>query len=162
MSDSLRPHGLQPTRLLCPWDFPGSSTGVDCHFLLQGIFLTQGLNPGLPYCRHTLYRLSHQGSHNTVSILHTWTYMFLSKYDYASFVTCTPGPWAHASECVCTQLYPTLCNPRRCSSSGSSVHGSFQEDWSGLSFPPPEDLPNPGMEPESLASPALADGFFTN
>ena len=33
---SLRPHRLQPTRLLCPWDFPGNSTGVDCHFLLQG------------------------------------------------------------------------------------------------------------------------------
>ena len=35
MSDSLRPHGLQPTRLLCPWDFPGKSTGVGCHCLLQ-------------------------------------------------------------------------------------------------------------------------------
>ena len=35
--DSLRPHGLQPTRLLCPWDFPGKDTGVDCHFLLQGM-----------------------------------------------------------------------------------------------------------------------------
>ena len=34
MSDSLRPHGLQPTRLLCPWDFPGKSTGVGCHHLL--------------------------------------------------------------------------------------------------------------------------------
>ena len=54
MSDSLRPHGLWPTRLLCPWDFPGNSTGVDCHFLLQGIFPTQGLNPGLPHCRQTL------------------------------------------------------------------------------------------------------------
>ena len=32
MSDSSRPHGLQPTRLLCPWDFPGKSTGVGCHF----------------------------------------------------------------------------------------------------------------------------------
>ena len=62
VSDSLRPHGLQPTRLLCPWDFPGNSTGVDCHFLLQGIFPTQGLNPGLPHCRQTLYHLSHQGS----------------------------------------------------------------------------------------------------
>ena len=38
MSDSLRSHGLQPTRLLCPWDFPGNSTGVDCHFLLQQMF----------------------------------------------------------------------------------------------------------------------------
>ena len=34
MSDSVRPHGLQPTRLLCPWDFPGKSTGVGCHCLL--------------------------------------------------------------------------------------------------------------------------------
>ena len=37
-----QPHGAQPTRLLCPWDFPCKNTGVGCHFLLQGIFLTQG------------------------------------------------------------------------------------------------------------------------
>ena len=59
---TLRPHGLLSTRLLCPWDFPGNSTGVDCHFLLQRIFPNQGLNPRLPHCRQTLYRLSHQGS----------------------------------------------------------------------------------------------------
>ena len=47
MSNSLRPHGLRPTRVLCPWSLPGKNTGVDCHALLQGIFLTQGLNPGL-------------------------------------------------------------------------------------------------------------------
>ena len=35
VSDSYRPHGLQPTRLLCPWDFPGKSTGVGCHYLLR-------------------------------------------------------------------------------------------------------------------------------
>jgi len=34
MSNSLRPHGLQPTRLLHPWDFPGKSTGMGCHCLL--------------------------------------------------------------------------------------------------------------------------------
>ena len=50
------------TWLLCPWDFPGNSTGVDCHFLLQRIFLTQGSNPGLLHCRQMLYHLSHQGS----------------------------------------------------------------------------------------------------
>ena len=48
--------------LLSPWDFPGKNTGVGCHFLLQGIFLTQGLNPGLPHCRQMLYHLSYQGS----------------------------------------------------------------------------------------------------
>ena len=40
---------------------PGKSTGVGCHFLLQGIFPTQGENPGLPHCRQTLYYLSHKG-----------------------------------------------------------------------------------------------------
>ena len=44
MSNSLPPHGLYSARLLCPWDFPGKNTGMGCHFLLQGIFPTQGLN----------------------------------------------------------------------------------------------------------------------
>ena len=47
VSDPLQPHGLQPARLLCQWDFPGKNTGVGCHFFLQGIFLTQGSNPHL-------------------------------------------------------------------------------------------------------------------
>ena len=42
MSYSLRLHGLQPARLLCPWNFPGKDTGVVCHFLLQGICPAQG------------------------------------------------------------------------------------------------------------------------
>ena len=61
-SDSLLPYGLEPAKLLHPWDFPSKDTGVGCHFLLQGNFPTQGLNPGLPDCRQTLYHLSHQGS----------------------------------------------------------------------------------------------------
>ena len=60
--DSLRPHALQPTRLPCPWNSPGKNTGVCCHALLQGIFPTQGLNPGLLNCGQILYQLSHQGS----------------------------------------------------------------------------------------------------
>ena len=62
VSDSLWPHGLQPARLLCPWKSPGKNTGVGYHSLLQGIFLTLGLNPGLPPCKQMLYPLSHQGS----------------------------------------------------------------------------------------------------
>ena len=54
VSNSLRPHGLQPTRLLCPWDSPGKNTGAGCHFFLQGIFPTQGSNPDLLHCRQTL------------------------------------------------------------------------------------------------------------
>ena len=55
-SDSLRPHGLYS-----PWNSPSHSTGVGSLFLLQGIFPTQGSNPGLLSCRWILYQLSHQG-----------------------------------------------------------------------------------------------------
>ena len=41
------PMDRSPTRLLCPWDFPAKNAGVGCHFLLQGIFPTQGWNPGI-------------------------------------------------------------------------------------------------------------------
>ena len=57
MSDSLGPHGLYS-----PWNSLGRNTGVGSLSLLQGIFPTQGLNPGLPPCRWILYQLSHQGS----------------------------------------------------------------------------------------------------
>ena len=60
VSDSLQPHGLQPSRLLCPWDSPGKNTGVGCDFLLQGVFLTQGSNSHLLHCRQSFYQLSHQ------------------------------------------------------------------------------------------------------
>ena len=46
-------------RLLCPRDSLGKNTGVGCHFLLQGIFPIQGLNPGLLHCRQMLYHLSY-------------------------------------------------------------------------------------------------------
>ena len=62
VSSSLGPHGLQPTRLLCPWNSPGQNTGVGSRFFLLGIFPTQGLNPGLQHCGRILYLLSHQGS----------------------------------------------------------------------------------------------------
>ena len=54
VSNSLRPHGLYS-----PWNSPGQNTGVGSLSLLQGIFLTQGSNPGLPLCRQILYQLSH-------------------------------------------------------------------------------------------------------
>ena len=72
VSNSLWPHELQCARLLCPWNFPGKNTRVDCHFLLQRIFLTQELNPHLLHLLHwkanslPLRRLgsSGQGSRN--------------------------------------------------------------------------------------------------
>ena len=62
VSNSLRPHGLYPASLLCPWSFPGKSTGVGCHFLLWGIFPSQGSNSVLLHCSQILYHVSHQWS----------------------------------------------------------------------------------------------------
>ena len=57
LSDSSWPHGLYS-----PWNSPGQNTEVGNFSLLQGIFPTQGLNPGLPHCRWILYQLSHKRS----------------------------------------------------------------------------------------------------
>ena len=51
----LRSHGLWPARLLCPWDFPGRNPAVGCHYLLQGIFPTQGSNLYLLFKQHSLW-----------------------------------------------------------------------------------------------------------
>ena len=58
MSDSLQPHGLY---IYSPWNSPGQNTGVGSLSLFQGIFPTQGSNPGLLHCGWILYQLSHQG-----------------------------------------------------------------------------------------------------
>ena len=69
VSSSLQPHGLQPTRALCPWNSLGKNTRVGSHSLLQGVFPTQELNPGLLHCRQILYHLSHQGNPGKIMIL---------------------------------------------------------------------------------------------
>ena len=74
MPSFLRPHGLHPARLLCPWGFSREEHWVVCHALLQGIFPTQRSNPGLPHCRWILYQLNHQGSPH----LHIPAYKFAS------------------------------------------------------------------------------------
>ena len=65
---------------------------------------------------------------------------------------------------VCAQLVSRVqfCNPMNCSLLASLSMGfSREEYWSGFPFPPSDDLPDPGTEPESTVAPALAGGFFT-
>ena len=69
VSSSLYPDALQPARLLCPWDFPGKNTRMGCHFLLQGIFLTPGLNPRLLHWQADSLPVSHLGSPVKVSYM---------------------------------------------------------------------------------------------
>ena len=62
VSGSLWPHGLQPARFLCLWNFPGKNIGVGCYFLLQGIFLTHGWKPRLLHRQVDSSSLNHLGS----------------------------------------------------------------------------------------------------
>ena len=73
LSGSLRPYGLQHTRLLCTWDSPGKKTGVGCYFL-QGIFPTQGSNLCLLHWQADSLLLSHLGTTGSVNLSQEWSY----------------------------------------------------------------------------------------
>ena len=112
MSIFLRPHGLTD-QLLCPWDFSGKNTGMGCHFLLQGIFLTQGSNPSFLHLLQwqvDSLPLSHLGSS------HIYTAAAAAK----SLQSCL-----------------TLCDPVDGSPPGSRVPGILKArtlEWVAISF----------------------------
>ena len=72
MSSSLQPHRLWPAKLLCPGDSPGKNTAVGCHFLLQGIFPTQGSNLGLLHLLHRRQILREWPCAQSISTLRGW------------------------------------------------------------------------------------------
>ena len=106
------PHGLQPARLLCPWNSPGNITGVGCPFLLQGIFSTQGSNLGLPHCRQSFYYLN---------------FLYIFQINVGSWL------WERGIfiPVLCrfssVQSCPTLCDPMDCSTPGLPVHHQLPE-----------------------------------
>ena len=89
--------------LLCPWDSPGKNTGVGCYFLLQGIFPTQGSNPGLLHCRQMLYHFFHT----------------LSKPSLCSFQVYSIVIQLFSSV---AQSCLTLCDPMNCRTPGLPLH----------------------------------------
>ena len=151
-------------KLLCPWDSPGKNTGVGCHFLLQGIFLTQGLNPHLLHLRHFQVgswslvppgkplangTWCQDGYHLVVNVRphEYWvshiTLVYLEVHEYLLPL----GPWSMFSNtyftnfvyccCFVAKSCPTICNPMDCRPPGSSVHGFFPArilGWVAISF----------------------------
>ena len=107
-----------PPRLLYPWNFPGKNTGVGCHFLLQGIFPTQGSNP------HLLRLLNWQA--DSLPLSHLETHILLWEVHNGI-----------VKESEVAQSCPTLCDPMDCSLPGSFVHGIFHArilEWVAISF----------------------------
>ena len=86
VSNSLWPQGLQSARLLCPWVYPSKNTGVGCHFLLQGISLTQGWNPRL---LHLLHRQVDSLSPSHLELIQVQNNIFL--YIYFCFMGSAKG-----------------------------------------------------------------------
>ena len=109
------------------------------HSLLQGIFLTQGLNTGLSHCRQILYHLSHQGSPknvigdptDNVNINLTIIFFPLAMSPSVSPISLHACMLSHFTRVQ-------LCNPMDCSPPGSFVHGVLQArtlEWVAISFP---------------------------
>ena len=142
MSDSLWPHGL-----CSPRNSPGQNTEVGSLSLLQGIFPTQGSNPGLLHCRRILYQLSHQGSPR---ILEWVAYPF-------SRGSSRPRNWTGVSYVAGGFFIPRTIDHQSPLSTGFSR----KEYWGGFPCPPPGYLPNSGIKPMFLMSPALAGEFFS-
>ena len=185
MSDSVRPHRRQPTRLLCPWDSPGKNTGVGCHFLLQCMkvktqsevsqscpTLSDPMDCSLPGSSvHRIFqaRVLKWGAIAYSSLIqsqalcscpwtswsHLWI-LFLCRTQVKKSIT--DSAWVHpVASVMSNSLWPHVV-----ACQAPLFLGFFrQEYWSELPFPSPGDLSNSRIEPGSLMSPALAGRFLT-
>ena len=126
MSNYWWPHGLQTTRLLCPWDSPSKNIGVGCHFLLQGISLTQESNPCLlpgniwnTLPNFFLIFKIHNFLRNWISNFdNSFKQHILHKHIFKT--------WHFFSTWLNTKIYYPV---------PLSMQFSRQDDWSGLPFP---------------------------
>ena len=130
-----------PPRLLCPWDSLGKNTGVGCHFLLQGIFHTQGLNLCFLCLLHSQV--------DSLPLAPTGRPTFgseeiLSSHTTADTTSLLAIGWVPAAPCL---VVSNSATPRTVVHQAPlSIRFSRPEYWSGLPFPPPGHLSGPGIE----------------
>ena len=147
MSDSVRPHRRQPTRLPCPWDSPDKNTGVGCHFLLQ--------------CMKVKSESRVTQSYQTLSDSMDCSLSRFSVHRIFQAKVLELGAIAFSVSCFsCVQLFVTPWTVTR--QAPVSMGFSRQEYWSRLKCPSPGDLSDPEIKPISLRSPTLAGGGFFN
>ena len=144
LSDSFWPHGLQPARLLCPWKSRGKNTGVGGHFLLQGIFPTQGSNPyplSLLHCCCCCCQVASVVSDSVWP--HRWQPTRLPHPRDSPGKNTGVGCYfllqcmKVKSESEVAESCPTLSDPMDWGGPGSSFHGIFQArvlEWGAIAF----------------------------
>ena len=122
-------------------DYPGKDTGVGCHALLQGLFPTQGLNPGIKSTLQTDFLPSEPPKSQRIE-----TVPFFNCTNF--FFCCVSFPILETkvSDQIRSVLQscPILCNPMNCSLTGSSNHGIFQArvlEWGAIAFSRRSSLP---------------------
>ena len=131
----------------------GRATNSDCYRVLLPLF------PGVFSYSIILQMLIDAEGH--VNIPNVTQMVILEDMGHLTLLT--SSIYLYHTQHAFAQSYPTLCDPSDCSPPGSSVHGVFQArilEW--WPVPPPGDLPDPGIEPASPVSHALAGGFFTS
>ena len=138
VSDSFRPHGLQPARLLGPWNSPGRNTGRGCHSLLQGIFPTQGSNTCLLHWQVDSLPLSHWEAQyiERLEVTSQMLKIKLTKTDRLTKLENDNEIYSrHTAKSL--QSCPTLCDPTDGSPLGSPIPGILQArtlEWVAISF----------------------------
>ena len=155
MSNSLQPHGLYTPETIQAWASIGQNTGLSSLSLLQGIFLTHGLNASLPHCRRILYQLNHKGRPRILKwVAYPFSRcIFPTQESSQGLLHCRRVLYQQSYHRSPAQLFTTrLLYP---------WWFSRQEYWGELPCPPPEDLPDSGIKFVSLISPALAGRSFT-
>ena len=129
MSNSLRPHRWQPTRLPRPWDSPGKNTGIGCHFLLQCMKVKSESEVG----QSCLTLPNPMGCSLPGSSVHGIFQARVLEWGAIAFsITKARGFYL-----LVTLLCLTLYDPRDCSPPGTSVHGILQArilEWVAIPF----------------------------
>ena len=138
MSDFLRPHGPQSSRLLCPSGSLGKNSGVGCHAFLQEIFPTQGSNP------HLLCPLHWQAG--SLLLVPPGKPLKKNIYMYVCVCVCVH---THGHVLSCFSCVDSLTPRTAACQALWSMEFFRQEYWSGLPLPPPGDLLDPGIEPRA-------------
>ena len=144
VSDSVRPHRPQPTRLLCLWDSPGKNTGVGCHFLLQCMKVkseSEVAQSCLTLCDPMDCSLPGSSVHGIFQArVLEWVAVALAGLKTLNDLKPGQSKEKHRNKhqfSSVAQSCLTLCDPMDCSLPGSSVHGTSQArvlEWGAIAF----------------------------